>query len=244
MNGTSIPHAHRGVDGVSLGTPKTAWRSSLAWWADVGGCHDISEHVGIQYMSGALLLGTEKQILYSLPLLLPFCNSPVSQETQTLLQGFTFMLNLYPNITCLPTKGWFPLQEARGCCLKTTCSHQGSMFWHTSVGQAYSFRGWRILPALPVCIYYAFLHFMASCCLFSLLWYPTIASSDVYWAAVPLQGEAAQLRLLSLSQLCSSLTSYIFFCLCNFGSYNPSGTLKLFKQPLCWGEQPSFSCFF
>lgn len=125
------------------------------------------------------LLGAEKPILYSLALLLPFCDSPASQEAQALLQWFTLMLDLYPNTMCLPTKGWFPLQEGWGCCLKTTCSHQGGMFWHTSVGQAYSFRGWRILPAFPVRIYWALLHLMASCCLFPPLWYLAIASSDV-----------------------------------------------------------------
>lgn len=188
-------------------------------------------------MSGALLLGTEKPILYSLALLLPFCNSPVSQEAQALLQGFTFMLNLYPNLTCLPIKGWFPLQEARGCCLETTCSHQGrcsgTHAWgrHRTLGGGEYFQPFQFVFTMvsPVRIYYALLHFMASSCLFSLLLYLMIAPSDVYWAAVPLQGDAPRLRSLSLSQLCSSLASYIFFCLCNFGSCNPSGTLKLFK---------------
>lgn len=119
------------------------------------------------------------------------------------------------------------------------------MFWHTSVGQAHSFRGWRILPAFPVCIYYDLLDFMASSCLFSPICYLMISSDDVCSRkTVPLQGDAARLRLLSLSQLCRSLTSYILFCPCDFGSCNPSGTLELFKYPLCWGEQPLFSCFF
>lgn len=121
-------------------------------------------------MSGALLLGTEKPILYSLALLLPSCNSPVSQEAQALLQGFPFMLNLYPNITCFPIKGWFPLQEARGCCLETACSHQGRCSGTHPWGRHRALRGGEYFQPFqfvftmvsPVRIYYALLHFMAS----------------------------------------------------------------------------------
>lgn len=145
-------------------TPKTAWRSSLCL---VSRCRrtprtSLSEPQVIQYMTVTLLLGTERPILYSLACLSPCCNS--GEQRLRPMQGFTLVLNLYPNNVLIYR---FSFWEAQGCCCPVPIrrASSGIGMW----GKHTPFIVWkgRMLPVCPVCIYFAVHHFMVCWCLSS-----------------------------------------------------------------------------